>query len=195
MSVDEGTRSRVLRAVVACAGRVGLSRITVEEVARESGVSRASVYRHFPGGRDQLVDEAITWEVGQFLTRLAAAVEDAPDFATRLEWGLSFAHRAIEEHEVLQKVLETEPGGLLPHLRDTTPLVLAVIRDYLRPYLDCERLRPGVDADEAAEYLARMIMSFMATQGSWRLDDPAEVRDLVRSEFLAGVLEVTPDSD
>jgi AcrR family transcriptional regulator len=195
VSIDEDTRSRILRAVVACAGRVGLARITVEEVARASGVSRASVYRHFPGGRDQLVDEGITWEVGQFLTRLAAAVDDAPDFVTRLERGISFAHRAIEEHEVLQKVLETEPGGLLPHLRDTTPLVLAVIRDYLRPFLAEERLRPGVDADEAADYLARMIMSFMATAGSWRLDDPGEVRTLVRSQFLAGVLDVTPESD
>src|SRR2546425_1263834 len=95
-------RARVLAAVVRCAGRVGLGRITVEEVAREAGVARASVYRWFPGGRDQLVDEGVTWEVGRFLARISEAVDGAPDFATRLERGLVFAHRAIEEHEVLQ---------------------------------------------------------------------------------------------
>lgn len=172
-----------------CAGRVGLSRITVEEVARDAGVSRATVYRWFPGGRDQLVDEAITWEVGRFLARLADAVADAPDFPSRLEQGLVFAHKAIEQHRVLQRVLEIEPGGLLPQLRETAPLIVAVIRDYLVPLLAHERLREGVEPDAAADYLARMVLSFIAGQGRWRFDDPNEVRELVRTHFLAGVVE------
>src|SRR4051794_13439556 len=95
-------RARVLEATVECAGRVGFGRITVEEVARGATVSRATVYRWFPGGREQLVDEAITYEVGRFLDRVSEAAETADDLAGRLEAGLLFAHRAIEEHEVLQ---------------------------------------------------------------------------------------------
>jgi AcrR family transcriptional regulator len=182
-------RDEVLAATVRCAGRVGLARITVEEVAREASVSRATVYRWFPGGREQLIDEAMTWEIGRFLARLGAAVEGAPDFPTRLELGLVFAHRAIEEHEVLQRLLETEPGGLLPQLQATTPLVVAVIRDYLVPFLEAERLRPGVVPVEAADHLARMILSFMAGEGSWDLADPDVVRALVRDRFLGGILE------
>ncbi len=181
-------RQLVLASTVECAGRVGLSRISVEEVAREAGVSRASVYRWFPGGREQLVDEAITWEVGRFLTRLAAAVADADDFPARLARGLVFAHRAIEEHEVLQRLLETEPGAFLPQLHQTTPLVTAVIRDYLRERLAGVRLRPGVDVDTAADYLARMVLSFMATPGRWDLSDQAEVERLVADELLAGIV-------
>ena len=49
------------------------------------------------------------------------AVEDAPDVATRLERGLVFAHRAIEDHEVLQHLLRTEPSGVLPQLRAVAP--------------------------------------------------------------------------
>lgn len=186
--MPDAPRDRVLAAAVACAGRVGIARITVEEVAREAGVSRATVYRWFPGGREQLIDEGITWEVGRFLGRLGQAVADAPDFATRIERGLVFAHRAIEEHEVLQKLLETEPGGFLPQLRDTAPMVQAVIRDHLVPYLEGETLRHGVDAVEAADYLSRMILSFIGTQGAWDLSDPEAVRRLVRTQFLAGVL-------
>ncbi len=182
-------RDAVLAATVECAGRVGLARITVEEVARDAGVSRATVYRWFPGGRDQLVDEAVTWEVGRFLGRLAEAVADAPDFATRLEQGLAFAHDAIEHHQALQRVLEIEPDGLLSQLRDTTPLVLAVIRDYLVPLLRRERLRAGVDPEAAADYLARMILSYIAGQGRWELDDPDQVHELVSTQLLAGLLE------
>jgi len=182
-------RDRVLAAVVTCAGRVGLSRITVDEVAREAGVGRASVYRWFPGGRDQLVDEAVTWEVGRFLGRLAREVEDAPDLRTRLIRGLSFAHRAIAEHEVLQHLLATEPGGLLPPLQQTGPLVIAVFRDELVEHVAAEpRRRRDVDPIEAAEWLARMVLSFVVDQGRWDLDDPEEVARLVDTELLAGVV-------
>lgn len=191
MTLPVRPRDAVLAATVECAGRVGLGRVTVEEVARDAGVSRATVYRWFPGGRDQLVDEAITWEVGRFLRRLVDAVAGAPDLASRLERGIVFAHQAIEHHQVLRRVLEIEPGGLLPQLRDTAPLILAVIRGYLVPLLRQERLRAGVDADDAADYLARMILSFIGGPGRWRLDDPRQVAELVSTHFLAGVIEAS----
>ena len=183
-------RDRVLAAVVVCAGRVGLRRITVDEVAREAGGGRASVYRWFPGGREQLVDEAVTWEVGRYLDRLTVAVADAPDLRTRLADGLAFAHRALAEHEVLQRLLATEPGGLLPHLQQTAPLVVAVLRDTLAEQLAVEpRRRPDVDPVDAAEWLARMLLSFIVEQGRWDLDDRAEVERLVDTQLLAGVLD------
>lgn len=182
-------RDRVLAAVVSCAGRVGISRITVDEVAREAGVGRASVYRWFPGGREQLIDEGITREIARFLDRLSSAVADEPDLRRRLIAGLGFAHRAIEEHEVLQRLLETEPGGLLPQLQQTAPLVVAVLRDTFAEQLAAEpRRRPDVDVHEAAEWLARLVLSFIVEQGRWDLDDPEEVARLVDTELLAGVL-------
>ena len=181
----------MLAAVVAVAGRTGLGALTVDEVAREAGVGRASVYRWFPGGREQLVDEGVTWEVGRFLRRLAVAVQDAADLRERLIVGLPFAHRAIVEHAVLQRLLETEPGGLLPQLQQTGPVVVAILRDAVRPWIEAEPTRrPEVDPDEAAEWLARMVVSFMAEPGRWDLDDPAEVAALVDGELLAGI--VTP---
>jgi len=181
-------RDRVLDATVVAAGRVGIARITVEEVAREAAVSRATVYRWFPGGRDQLIDEAITFEVGRFLDRVTNAAAGAPDLPTRLERGLLFAHRAIEEHAVLQRILATEPAGLLPQLHAMAPLVLDVVRAELTSWFAGAALRPGVDPAEAADYVARLFLSFVVNGGSWDLGDPAEVRDLVRTRLLAGVL-------
>ena len=89
------------------------------------------MYRHFPGGKDQLVNGTIVWEAGRFFERLAVAVADAPDLETLLIDAVMFAHRAFEEHAVLQKVLETEPDLLLPQLTVESTRLLAFIRNFL----------------------------------------------------------------
>lgn len=185
--VDDA-RSRILAATVVCLGRFGLAKTTVDDVATEAGLARATVYRHVPDGRDQLIAEAIEWAVAEFFADLAAAVADAPDFATALELALLHGHRAVDEHEVLQKVLETEPERLLPQMAQSAPLVLQNIRTYLAERLRDEPLQPGVDPDEAAAWLARMVLSFISSGGQWDLSDPVAVRHLVRDELLAGVL-------
>jgi len=185
---DLTVRERILEAGYACVARYGLAKTTVEDVARAAGLSRATLYRQFPGGRDQLLREVITWETGRFFGRLAEAVAGAADFAGLLEEALLFAHRAIEEHEVLQKILVTEPERLLPQLTVESERVLVFIRRFLLPYLEREELRPGVDPEEAADYVARMLLSFIGNQGRWDLTDPAQVARLVRTELLAGIL-------
>jgi len=187
--VDLTVRERILEAAYECVARYGLGKTTVEDVTRAARVSRATVYRYFPGGRDQLVSEVIAWETGRFFGRLAEAVAGAGDFAGRLEEALVFAHRAIEEHEVLQKILETEPERLLPQLTVQSERILVFIRGFLVPYLERERLRPGVDPGEAADYVSRMLLSFTASPGRWDLTDRAQVAELVRTELVAGILE------
>jgi hypothetical protein len=119
-----------------------------------------------------------------FALRWSQQLADAPDFATMLERALVHAHRAVDQHEVLQKVLETEPERLLPQLTQSAPLVQASIRGYFAERLAGEELRPGVDPDEAADWLSRMGLSFVISGGSWDLTDPAAVRRLVREEGL-----------
>jgi AcrR family transcriptional regulator len=46
---DPDTRERVLAAAVELVGRDGLARLSMDEVAADAGVSRASLYRLFPG--------------------------------------------------------------------------------------------------------------------------------------------------
>lgn len=193
--VPDDVRRRILAATVVCLGRFGIAKTTVDDAAREAGMARATVYRHFPAGREQLIGESITWTVGQFFTELAQAVDGAPDFATLLEQALMHGHRAVAEHAVLQKVLETEPERLLPQLTQSAPQVQAVLSGYLAERLAGERLRPGVDVEEAGDWLARMGLSFLLASGPRDLNDALEVRRLVREELLTPILDGSSVSD
>src|SRR5262245_20824820 len=106
-------RQQVLEATLSCIERDGMRRFSVEAAAREAGVSRATVYRWFPGGRDQVVSETLTWEVGRFFARLAAEIDDAPDFRTRVERGLAYAHRSLHDHRAWQRAMATDANELM----------------------------------------------------------------------------------
>ncbi|MBS1847219.1 MAG: TetR/AcrR family transcriptional regulator [Actinobacteria bacterium] len=182
------TRERILAAAVTCVGRTGFAHTSVDAIADEAGVGRATVYRHFPDGKEQIFDDLIEWEIARFFADLAVHVERQPGLARRLEVGIPFAHRVLSEHDVFQKVLETEPERLLPHLSTSIPLITDALRVYLVPLLRAERLAPGVDVEESADYLARMVLTFIQGSGEWDLDDPAQVEALVRGHLLVGIL-------
>lgn len=179
-----------MEATLACIAAGGMKGFTVEDVARAAGLSRATLYRYFPGGREQLVGETVTWEVGRFFTRLAEAIDDSSDFRTRVERGLAFAHRSLREHRAFQQAMASDQGEIQARLAGIAPIVVGVIRSYLEPLLAQEPLVEGVTPTEAADHLARLIGSLIVDEGSWDLGDPTQVRELVDRWLLAGIVAI-----
>lgn len=180
-----------MSAAVRCVERTGVRGFSVEDVAVEAGVSRTTIYRHFPGGRSQLVEETATWEVARFWRRLAQAVDDLPTLEDRLVEGLVLGARLIRRSRVMANLMQPDIDELRSALRPTEPIVHQVIRDYLAELLEEEgragRLRPGTDTAEAADYLTRMMLSVLGSPAGRDLADPDDTRRLVRSQFLGGI--------
>jgi AcrR family transcriptional regulator len=189
--VEGDARQRILEATYACVARFGVSKTTIEDAAREAGLSRATVYRYFPGGRDELVDAVVSWQYLRFFGRLYEEVHGAASLEEVLERGLPFARQQVLEHEVLQKVLQTEPDVLLPKLTVESHRTVGMISGFLVPYLQEQTLPEGLAVHEAADFLARMILSYISAPGHWDLSDPEQVKTLVRVELLPGVMGKT----
>jgi len=183
------SEERLLQATFACVARYGIAKTTVEDVARESGMSRATIYRQFPGGKEQLIADTIRWEATRFFARLAEAIEDAPDFETTLVEAILFSRGALDQHAVFQKVLETEPELLLPNLTVNDSVLREMVKAFLRTHLlpEADRLAPGITVEGAADHVARLLMSFIGAQGSWDLADRDQVTKMVRNQLLAGL--------
>src|SRR5690349_264887 len=106
---------RILDAALRCLARVGLTKTTLDDVAREAGCARATLYRYFPG-KQPLVAAVVAREAG----RVGDALHAAADACTSLEDAVVAATltgvRALANHEALQHVLLVEPEVLMPHL-------------------------------------------------------------------------------
>lgn len=187
-------RTRILDAVVRCVERQGMGSFALEEVAAEADVSRATIYRHFPGGRQQLIDETVAREVARFWRDLSDEVRSYESIEERLVVGIMSAHRRIVEHHLLQRLIVSEPNAILPPLVSADERIAAMVVGYLRELLARERIRDGVDLDVAAEYLARLLISHIGTSGRWDLTDRVAVERLVRTQFVAGILDRPDDA-
>jgi AcrR family transcriptional regulator len=185
--MNSEVRERLLQSTYDCVARWGLAKTTVEDAAHEAGVSRATVYRYFPGGRDELIGAVVGWEFARFFLRLYEEIHDADTLEEVMERGLVFAHNAILEHEVLQRILETEPEILLPRMTVNANETHKLVAAFLVPYLVRHGMTEGAKLERAADFLARMVMSYIGSPGRWDLHDPAQVSRLVRAELLAGI--------
>ena len=66
MAVD--TRTRMIHGAARMIGTRGVGAMSLRDLAKEAGVPIGSTYHHFPGGRQQLIEEAIR-AIGAAVTR------------------------------------------------------------------------------------------------------------------------------
>jgi len=90
---QERSRADLVEATLAVIAADGLPAVTIEAILRESGMARATLYAHFPGGRDELLRAAYA-RAGEELLRLAReAAATASGWRTRI---LAFARTMID---------------------------------------------------------------------------------------------------
>ena len=174
------TRTRILDAAMESMTRHGLARLSLEDVAREAGLSRQTVYRYF-GTRDALLSAAVLREEEGFIARITAAADRHRDIRPRLEAALREALLAAREHPLLDRLLATEPEALLPLLTTGAGPVLAAARPVLESIIaeQLGHLSPG-QIRRAADAITRLIVSYTVNPSEDPLDEVASgLADLI----------------
>jgi AcrR family transcriptional regulator len=183
---------RVAEAALACIADHGTRNLTVEHIAIEAGVSRASVYRWFPGGRTDVLLAAGAKEMARFFAELEPRLAAAETLDDVLAEGLAGAVRFLRESRPLNALLLHEPELVLPHLafdRMDTAFALAaqVAVVHLRPFLSEE------DAHRATEIVARLALSHTwSPSADLDVGDLDAARRLVHRFVTPGLVPLTP---
>jgi AcrR family transcriptional regulator len=158
-------------------------------VARESGLSRATLYRTFPGGRDAVVGAVVETEAARLTSALAVVMGEAEDLEDVLVAGMVEAARRLRSHAALTYLRTHEPGVILPHLAFAElDRILLAAGDVAAPFF-ARWLDPD-QASRAAEWAARIVLAYHYEEEQHTVDltDPAECRALVRAFVLPGIL-------
>ena len=192
MASDEPA-GKVLDATLACVARWGIAKTTLEDIARESGVSRATIYRTFAGGKGALLNALVVRESMRF----AAAVDEAAAAAATLEdllvAGVTTTTRYLAGHDAFQFLLAHEPDTVLPQFAfQKLELVLRQAAAIAEPHL--ARFLPADAVPRAAEWVTRIVLSHLLNPADHvDLTDEASTRRFVR-QLVLPALEPTPVS-
>jgi len=180
-------RVRVIDAALVCIARDGLGGITLDDVARQAGCSRATLYRLFPGGRDAVLGAVAQTEVSRFFSALAVRMGAADDLEDVLVAGMHEAALEVTGHAVLQRLLGQEPELVLAQLAFARmDEALAVTCAFTAPFLG--RWLDPAESRRVAEWAARIVVSYLSCPAEGvELTDPDEVRRLVRAFVLPGI--------
>jgi AcrR family transcriptional regulator len=149
-----------LDAAAQCLARHGVGRTSVHDVARELGVSRATVYRQV-GTMDRLGALLFAREVHRLLQALPAQVAglSGVDAVVRMA---ALVCDAARQHPVLRKVLADEPEIAGSYLTMGLPALIERVRPVLVPLLEAGAAAGelvAADAEVLADWLVRLVSS------------------------------------
>lgn len=182
------TEERIAEALLVCMARWGLAKTTVEDIARAAGVSRATVYRLYPGGKSAISEAAALADVARLVSTLADGLDGVDDREDRLALALQLAAEFFEQHEALNFVREHEPVEFERLVTfDRLEQLLVSTGDLVGPVL-----RPVCSSDDqaraAAVWLGRLVASHVVHPSpALRLADPDRARDMVVTHVLPGL--------
>jgi AcrR family transcriptional regulator len=187
-SLADGTkRVAIVDGALSCVAQKGLRSTTVDDVAQASGLSRATLYRAIPGGRDAIIAATVETEIARFFSTLAVAMGQAGSLEEVLVAGVTTSARLIDASAALTTVLEQEPWVVLRHLSfGEMDNALNVAAEFTRPFLG--RWLDADQAGRAADWVVRIVLSYLLDpDADVDLTDGDSVTSLVRRHVLPGI--------
>src|SRR3954452_8479032 len=188
-----GTEAKVLDATLTCVARWGIAKTTLEDIARESGVSRATIYRTFAGGKGALLNALAIRETVRFADAVDAAAGPAETLEDLVVAGITTTTGPLARHEAFQYLLAHEPDTVLPQFAfQKLEVVLGQAAAIAEPHL--ARFLPADEVSRAAEWVTRIVLSHLLNPSDdIDLTDEAATRRFVRL-FVLPALTPTPIS-
>lgn len=178
----DGTDDRVLDAAVRVLATRGTREATMDDIAAESGVSRATLFRRY-AGKDQLFERALRREFSRLLADLAQQFTVVTDPTDQVVIAFSATLR-LSDHILFRDGDHAHRADLLEVIRagDPSPLALAhnAIRANITKAQATGKIPPG-DPDTQADALIHMMIGYLTVPSlAVDLTDPDGVEHLVR---------------
>jgi AcrR family transcriptional regulator len=182
----DGIERRAIDALLRCVARHGLGKTTLDDVAREAGCARATLYRYF-GGKQQLVRAMLESESARIFGAIRAAGDAEATFEDSVVAILGAATRELRGHAALGFVLAFEPELVLPHVTFSAgDRFLAGMGTELAPAL--ERFVGADRSERAGEWVARIVLGYaVCPDEPTDLTDDASTRTLAREFVVPGL--------
>jgi AcrR family transcriptional regulator len=183
-STREQTRDAIVETALRLFSERGYVGVRVEDIARESGVSRATFYKHF-AERDEILAELF----GRLLGTPADIEATGGDVRARVVSLLTQVAQRMLGDEMLARFVYSLPvrhDAVLPG-GPTAPPAMERIKVELAAGASDGSLRPDIPVDVVVEIVGRAFEAAMRDWAEGRVDDPHTRLEQLLSVVFDGV--------
>jgi len=155
----------IFAAVDSCVTQWGWDKVTMDDICVTAGVSRATVYRLFPGGRDVLFEAVRLGKLEDFFTAMRAHIEGSESLEDLLVRCIVVASSELQHDEHLAMMLATVPGETLGDLTVSgLGRIVRVATAFITPLTD--EFIPGDEAAQIVDVMCRLVISYYLSPSS-----------------------------
>lgn len=195
LSDDADTaRGQILAAADGAVERFGIAKTTIDDVARETGVSRPTIYRYFRD-RDTLITALIEARAHRLFDDTRAYVADRDSFADQVVDGLLYLVDRGRRDPAIRMLVSLEHAGRGATLDGSSELAARLTYEMWAPLLETARergeIREGITDAEICKWIT--LMELMLA-GRMDFGDPLGEgnRSLLAKLLLPGIVTVVP---
>lgn len=166
----DAARDLLLDAAGTCFERTGMVGTTMDDIAKQARVSRATVYRYF-SGRDTVIAGVILRATERYLEKVQPRITAQPDLSGAVLEFVEVTVRAATRDETIGLLFKSDEQLAGAGLANATSVALfEQVTEFLRPVFTnhWNQLPPGVSVDDAAEWILRAILSLLTVAGPRR---------------------------
>ncbi|HEY4410990.1 MAG TPA: helix-turn-helix domain-containing protein [Acidimicrobiia bacterium] len=178
-------REDIYGAALACFEQQGVRRTLMEDVARQAGVSRPTIYYYFPD-KDALVLEVIVRQVREIHRRIREMVSPEGGVEAMIEASLTTV-RLSRENQYLQLLTQPDSAGLTARLAESD-IVMGLQRELWYPMLEAARargeLRTDRDFDDVIRWITFLEFSLLTSGSVFGITTETERRDALAAYLV-----------
>jgi AcrR family transcriptional regulator len=184
--VDEA-RAQILHAAEIAFERFGVPKTTMDDIAKQAGVTRPTVYRYFRD-RDTLLTAMIESRSRALLRRASKFLKSRKTFQDQLVDGLIYLVDHGREDPIIRILVNPEHMDLATRLvGEGSHLATKLTKEMWEPYIErateSGQLRRDLDVDDACEWLALVQLMLVGRLDFSNPADPSH-RKLLTSYLL-----------
>ncbi|MCA1846301.1 MAG: TetR/AcrR family transcriptional regulator [Actinobacteria bacterium] len=178
-------REEIYGAALASFERAGVRGTLMEDVAREAGVSRPTIYYYFPD-KDALVLEVIVRQVREIHRQIRETVNPEGGLPAMIEASLTTI-RLSSENQYLRLLTQPDSAGLTARLAESD-IVMGLQRELWYPMLEAARergeLRSDRDFDDIIRWITFLEFSLITSGEVFGYAADADCRDVLAAYLV-----------
>ena len=178
------TQQKIIEAALTCVKRWGVEKVTLNDIAREAGVTRPTVYSYFKT-RDDVIRYALLQSAYGFADKLIKEIEKHQTPQARLVESFLFALKRLPKEPYLEMVTDQGLANILNEHALNTPQGLEITRSLFKViYKDV--VINNDDLDEVIEITTRLMLSLLLIESPKKRNEK-QMRDFLKRRLLPAV--------